>query len=119
MNRIAATTRVGDAGDAVANLHEALLFIVRTKPLRPSGLDADQWKAELATEIAARQFGTRTTKLLNGIEIAFGLPVGEIVDERTADALNRVLDELGAFRQPPEPHDPPPPPPEFQYLVRG
>src|SRR5262245_60941892 len=97
MKRIVAPIRFGERGEAVANLQEALLFIVRTKPLRPDERDADQWQVALTDEMREQTFRERTLRLLNGVQNPLNLPRTEVIDDGQAERLNRELEALGAF----------------------
>jgi peptidoglycan hydrolase-like protein with peptidoglycan-binding domain len=97
MDKIIRPIRAQDHGALVANLQGALLFIVRKRGLTPAGLSLDRWQQELSTELATQSFGTGTSRLLLGLLTSLNLPRAEFVDEPTAQALNRILDGLGAF----------------------
>src|SRR5258707_1721995 len=97
MNKIIPPIRSPERSAAVANLQEALLFIVEERHLSPAALSLDRWQQELSTEMATQSFGTATSRLLLGLLTSLNLPRAELVDEPTAQALNRILDGLEAF----------------------
>ena len=110
MQRIAPPIRTHDRGDAVGNLQQALVFLVRARREPVGGMDADGWQRALDTEMHEATFGGRTLGLLNELQRVLQMPVSEIIDEEQARRLNQELERLGAFDAPA---------PEFQYVVRG
>lgn len=98
----------GSPPEAIANLHEALHFLLGRGliPL-PEGL-RDQFEEQFHEELREKRYGSATAGLVASARIRLGLEPGEIVDERTASALNALLLEAGAFGA-----DPP------QWVVRG
>src|SRR5438128_676508 len=116
MKRIISPIRPQDQGPVVANLQEALLFIVEKRQLSPLGASLTQWREGLSAEIAAQSFGERTRHLFAGVLTNLDLPATEFVHEAIAESFNHLLDELGAFT----PVVPPPPPPEPDgFVVQG
>jgi hypothetical protein len=111
MDKIVAPINVQDRGPAVANLQQAMLFIVEKKQFSPANHSFDQWKQVMSDELAQQVFGQRTLQLLLAVLPALHLPGAEFVTPAVADALNNVLAELGAFVPPPPPppvEEPPP-----------
>jgi peptidoglycan hydrolase-like protein with peptidoglycan-binding domain len=97
MNRIIPPIRFQDQGPAVANLQEALLFIVEKRQLTPGNLTLAQWQQNTASERAVQSFGPSTRRLFAGVLTALSLPNADYVDEPTAERLNQILETLGAF----------------------
>lgn len=58
MQRITPPIQFGQQGAPVANLQEALLFIVEKRQLTPQGLSLDQRRQSLSDEMNAQSFGT-------------------------------------------------------------
>lgn len=104
MERIIPPIGPGSPAPAVANLQEAMLFIVDKRQLTPNNLSLAQWKQTLSGEMAAQAFGERTKRLLVGLLAALQLPSAEVVNEGVAEALNHLLDSLGAFSRLPQPN---------------
>ena len=83
--------------DAVVNLQDALLLLLEKERLRVPDDQRRDLEERLRREREGQVYGTGTGNVVNVFRQQFQLGAGEIVDERTADALNRVLRELGAF----------------------
>jgi hypothetical protein len=99
-------------GAAVANLHAGLLFLVRNQ----SGIsDNDRRTLEqgLQAELRDQVYGSWTAHLVTlwqgQLAERFQLVVNGDVDEATANALNKLLAELGAPDNPADPVKPAPP----------
>ena len=92
-----------DRGEAVANLQAALLLLIQRQsiPLSADELDLPE---KLKDERTTQRFSDATMRAValfrEQYSQRFNLEPGEIVDERTADALNRLLQEIGAFDVP-------------------
>src|SRR6266566_8398296 len=110
MDKIVAPIRTQDKGPAVANLQQAMLFIIEKRQLTPANRTLASWKDSLSGEIANQLFGQGTLQLLLGLLPALHLPGADFITGPVADALNKILDDLGAFTPPPTPPPPPPPP---------
>ena len=117
-------------GAAVANLQEALLWLIdRGALLRDDEAARREYSPGLRRELAAATFDSATSKVTERFQREHHLRPTGSVDGPTADALNARLRELGAFTEvprppvPPQPPDVPPEPPdvlpEFMHLVRG
>ena len=65
MNKIVAPIRPQDQGSAVANLQEALLFIIEKRQLTPNNLSLAQWKEAISDEVDRQIFGRRTKELFD------------------------------------------------------
>lgn len=98
-------------GAEVANLQDALLFLLVT--LTPGMADAERQRfaAGVATERRGDAYGPQTMKLVTFAQRQAKLPETGAVDPATADALNVLLKELNAFPEPapPQPDQPPAP----------
>lgn len=106
MNKIIPPIRLQDQGPAVANLQEALLFIVEKHQLTPSNLTLAQWQQAVQSERVAQSFGEGTRRLFVGLLTDLHLPSADFVNEPIAERLNQVLETLGAFvPSPPLPSD--------------
>lgn len=113
MERIIPPIRPQDQGPSVANLQQALLFIVEKRQLTPSNLTLAQWQQALQPERMAQSFGQVTRRLFVALLNDLNLPNTDFVNETTAERLNQILEALGAFL-------PTPPPPSDGFpLVLG
>jgi hypothetical protein len=99
MNRIIPPIQPRDQSPAVANLQEAMVFIVEKRALNPAGLSLARWRQELSTEVTEQSFGAGTSRLLAGLRADLHLIGGDSIDEQTAEALNQQLADLGAFQE--------------------
>ncbi|HEY5811611.1 MAG TPA: hypothetical protein VIT23_03040, partial [Terrimicrobiaceae bacterium] len=81
------------AADVITNLHEALFFLVEIKRLELT--DAEQG-ALLADQIL-QKYRDGTSYSVIAFQQQYGLPPNKAVDETTANALNNLLEEMGAF----------------------
>src|SRR2546421_8067693 len=98
MNKIIFPLNPGMEGGAVADLQDALLFLLAKGVFHFN--DAQRTAAENALRIERepRVFRNNTKKLVSIFqETHRPLQVNGAVDERTADALNALLKELGAL----------------------
>ena len=109
MDKIVAPINAWDKGPAVANLQQAMLFIVEKKQFSPADQSLDQWKQVMSDELAQQLFGQRTLQLLLALLPALHLPAEELVTPQVAVALNYILQDLGGFA---------PVPPPFRPVVR-
>ena len=100
-----------DRGEAVANLQEALLLLIQRHSILVS-VDELNLRGKLKDEQTTQRFGDATARAValcrEQYSQRFDLDRGEIVDEPTADALNRLLQEIGAFDVP-----------QAEWVVRG
>ncbi|MBA3488615.1 MAG: hypothetical protein H0T78_03570, partial [Longispora sp.] len=93
---IAPVNRDSDA-DTIGNLQEALrVFLDRDVFPEPSDKQRS-WEKVWHAERATRRFGDATSTLVNAFQEAHNLLVDPEVDGLTADAMNGVLEALGAF----------------------
>ena len=106
MDKIEAPIRPQDKGPAVVNLQQAMLFIVEKRQLTPANRTLASWKDSLSGEIANQLFGQGTLQLLLALLPALHLPGANFVTPDVADALNKVLQDLGAFAPVPPPFRP-------------
>lgn len=108
MKAIAPPINRNSQGSEVTNLQDGLLLLVNRQLLRainPNELQG--YLQELRKEQIAQAYGDVTTKLIALFQEQSQLKVTGEVDVPTAEALNRILKEIGAFNQP------------VQYSVRG
>src|SRR5260370_23197065 len=103
MDKIVAPIRPQDKGPAVVNLQQAMLFIVEKRQLTPANRSLASWKDSLSGELANQLFGQGTLQLLLALLPALHFPGADFVTPPVADALNNVLQDLGAFTPPPPP----------------
>ena len=108
MEPIIAPIKAGDTGAAVANLQDALLALLEQKKiLQPPGTTglptADELQKlteGLKQERDQSRFGKATQQLIIDFQVQQGLP-GNVrdlgVEEKTADKLNELLKDIGAF----------------------
>ena len=102
MERIIPPIRTRDQGSAVANLHDALLFLAEKRHVGPDGLHLREWRDILSRDLACQSFGPDTIRLFRRVLDELGLPTSDGVDDAIATRLNRLLTELGAFSKPTE-----------------
>lgn len=112
MNPVTPPIKPKDKGDAVANLHEALLFLLN-KPdvfsFPPRVLHV--LKEKIQREVSEKVFGEITKGTVLQFQKDHGLVNGTgEVDQPTSDALNSLLNSLGAFNEQP---------PQAKYEVKG
>lgn len=109
MNKIIFPLKRGMQGPAVADLQAALqLLIDRGIILRDDEGARRELSVALRPEREGQTYGSATRKLVGIFQEERRLqPSGE-VDERTAGALNRLLQEIGAFDTP-----------QAEWVVRG
>jgi len=86
----------GSAADAIVNLQDALLFLIEKGRLVVPREEQEALRDDRAHEV----YREGTSRSVDAFRDQQGIEPGEIVDERTAEALNRLLDELGAFESP-------------------
>ncbi|MFZ0068809.1 MAG: hypothetical protein WAK90_21830 [Pseudolabrys sp.] len=98
---------LNDTGAAVSNLHKGLLFIIMHEP-GISNNDRQSLQGQLAPEMHPEKFGMATLRLVKILQEQLnsrpdipkehkpGVQNGD-VDEKTADALNFLLRQLGAL----------------------
>ena len=79
MNKIVAPIRPQDQGSAVANLQEALLFIIEKRQLTPNNLSLAQWKEAISDEMDRQIFGRRTKELFDSLLPLLRIPISESV----------------------------------------
>jgi hypothetical protein len=105
MQRIIAPLQFGDRGSAVANLQDALKLFFDRGILLANDPGAKQELSDVLRGERAEQTYSEATRKLVGIFQETQPPEPRIeasgnVDELTADAMNRLLQELGAFDEP-------------------
>lgn len=105
MNKITFPIKLGDKGAAVADLQKALLaFIENNAILRDHPEIRKKLSAPLKKEREGQAYGKATAELVQIFqkEHRIDLP-GEVVDEKTADAMNALLEKLKLLDQPDTP----------------
>jgi hypothetical protein len=94
----------------VANLQRGLLFLIEHEVIALSESDRLLMIEALANEQGKTLFGRITARIVSIFRSQHGLQPGSEIDQATAEALNRVLVELGAIS---------PPTPQLRRLVSG
>ncbi len=100
--------------DAITNLQDALLFLIENERilLRDEERFPDDVRRRLVEGLRLdrerKVYGTGTGNVVAVCRQQFQLGAGEIVDEATAEALNRLLQEMGAIDSP-----------QTEWVVRG
>ena len=98
MRRITAPIdTTGSAPSEIANLQDALLFMLQTPALMMSDDDSRALRGEVEAERATRVFGPSTIRLLGVFQALREMSQMPFVDEASAAILNRELERLGAF----------------------
>ena len=105
MNKITYPLKPRQKGNAVANLQEVLLYILKHKrnlltprPVMSPVPHPPDWKkveSELRREQRKRYYGKTTKWLVTNLQYHLHLPSTGVVDEATADAINALLEEWG------------------------
>lgn len=98
----------GTAADAVANVQDALLLLIDKQRIRLPDDRRDDLEAGLRRDRDAGIYSTGTGNVIVTVRQQFQLSPGEVVDQPTADVLNRLLQELGALDAP-----------QPEWVVRG
>lgn len=110
MKRIIPPVASNATGEPAANLIEVLLFLIERQAIPSPNLAELRTLAEGArVDLQARRIGAKTRKLIQLVKRRLSLAgtAGE-VDQTTAEALNRLLEDNGAIE--PEPVSPAPAP---------
>lgn len=94
------TSNVGprSSREAITNLQDALLLLVEEGRVRLPGEEQDQVREQLRQERDAGRYGEVTGYLVIRFREQIGHGGGELLDARTADALNWELRTIGALR---------------------
>lgn len=145
MNRITFPITQQTTDAILDDLQAALSALLQREAiLRQDREGAHRLDALVARDREVGRFGDGTMKTVSVLQREHDLTPTGIVDERTADLINRLLQELGLLARDPQPPPPPehppeppnpqgplqpqeppsppdsnPPLPEFQHLVRG
>src|SRR5262249_28560642 len=111
LHKIKPTLKMNDTGAEVVNLQDSLQFLVDKERLK---IDDPSLKERLLRSLArerARQvFGDNGTfPLVKMFQTQQRLSETGVVDDPTATVLNKLLDGLGAFEEPPQ----------FEFVVQG
>lgn len=97
MQKIIAPLRPGDQGDAVANLQDALRLLVERGHIRPDRAERASLLDALGQERSERVYAGATARLVTLFRIQHGLDDLDWVDDAAAEALNKLLQELGVL----------------------
>lgn len=102
LHKISPTLKVSDRGAEVVNLQDALLLLIDRDRL---SIDDPAFKEKLLISLTKERdlqvFGDNGTLILvQLLQKQYRLPDSNEVDQQTADALNKLLKELGAFDDP-------------------
>lgn len=105
----------GDRGAEVINLQDGLrlLFAQLPEVLRPIAQDLQFFMEPIAREQLAQNYGPATSKFIINVQARLHLPQTGNMDAVTAELLNGMLKELGAFT------DAPPPPSVSDFEITG
>ncbi|WP_100902184.1 neuraminidase-like domain-containing protein [Nostoc flagelliforme] len=110
MKEITPPLNTNNSGQEVTNLQDGLLLLLRRQFIRVADTEQQVYEEGLRKEQVAQVFGDSTQKLVTIFQEQSGLRTTGEVDESTAESLNKVLKELGAFDPPPQP---------TQFIVQG
>ena len=112
MNKISFPLNARAKGPQLRDLHDALqLFLERAVILRSDERSRRDLAAALQLERDGQTYGSATGKVVSAFQQERQLTVSGAVDEPTANALNRLIDELsGPGAEPPAP---------AAYMVKG
>ena len=100
MNKILFTPHLKAKGSKMADLQDALSLMLDRKLLLKNNMAArEEMHRALARERAKLTQGPATTRSIALFQQSAKLPATGKVDERTAEALNKVLEQLGVLEQ--------------------
>jgi|GEM_PF-284238 len=91
----------------IENLQHGLLLLLERGALPVAEEERERLATRLKTELRAAAYRTNTRKLIIGFQEQRGLQGSGVVDERTAEVLNALLREHGAFEGSPGQHEEP------------
>jgi hypothetical protein len=106
MHKIIAPLNAGDGGPEVANLQDALRLLIERgvirsldPPNRPTADELGKLEQQLTRERTQSLYEKASQRLVQIVQIQqrLGDNLSGVVDERTAEVLNRLLEKLGAF----------------------
>src|SRR5512134_2415524 len=97
MQEIIAPLQLNNKGEAVANLQVALHLLCDTEFLKLEPPDADELLPLLDQEHGDMVFGEATGRLVQRFNMQYRQSDLNWVDDATAEALNKVLADLGAL----------------------
>ncbi|MEE4235832.1 MAG: neuraminidase-like domain-containing protein, partial [Anderseniella sp.] len=108
MNKITFPLNQGDSSPAAADLQDALLELVGRGILLAAESDLNRARllVALRRERAEQSYGSTTNRLVRQFQQEKRLEATGAVDERTANALNALLRELGLLLEEPRPEQP-------------
>src|SRR5882757_9824136 len=115
MERIIPPINPQDRGPAVLNLQNAMLSILHKRNLTLDNRSPDQWKESLSGEKQTETFGNETQALLAALVASLNLSPAEFVNAQVAEALNQILEGMGAFNGAPPEREPE----SAGFIVRG
>ena len=85
------------AGEAVSNLQDALLLLIAKERIRLPDDPQREVETGLRRDRQQQVYSSGTTRVVSLFRQQYQLDPGETVDERMAEILNRLLQELGAL----------------------
>jgi peptidoglycan hydrolase-like protein with peptidoglycan-binding domain len=94
MHKIISPLQLGSQGPEVANLQDALLLLIDKGIIQMSAADRQALKSLLSQEKQVQSYTDGTAKAVTLFQGQHQLERTGGVDEPTANALNRLLDEL-------------------------
>jgi peptidoglycan hydrolase-like protein with peptidoglycan-binding domain len=97
MNKIIFPLSPGDRGAVVANLHNALAFLLNKNYFRIPDPDKRTYLEGLQSEVTKKMYGDITQKLVSLFPRSHNIHPDGIISEETANAFNEVLKEMGAL----------------------
>ncbi|MGV1003418.1 MAG: neuraminidase-like domain-containing protein [Candidatus Nanopelagicales bacterium] len=100
MNRITPDLAPGSAGPAVADLQDGLFWLLEHQGIDLAAADRGELLAGVKRERRSSKYGDFTAKLVAIIQERGHLPSSGDVDRPTAELLNRLLEQTGAFADP-------------------
>ncbi len=104
MNKITFPIKFGSKGDAVVDLQKALqAFIERDAILRDNPDAREKASAQLKKEREEQTYSKITALLVQAFQKEYGIQQAEAVDQKTADAMNALLEKLKLLDQPDTP----------------
>src|SRR5689334_11303017 len=98
MNKVMAQLKPSDQGSEVANLQDALGLLIDRGRLVLDPAIRDTLLKDFEAERAQQAYADKATTVLVGLfQGQYRLKTSGVVDTATADALNKVLKELGGL----------------------
>jgi len=97
MRPITAPINRNSQGSEVTNLQDGLLLLLLRQRIQVSDGDRQEYQAGIRREQVAQVYDDFTEKVVAIFQKQVGLETTGEVNEPTAEALNKILKELGAF----------------------